>query len=64
VDPITLIVTALAAGAASGVTWNGQPLYLFAFEALMPTPNGSGAAVGNGNGIKAFGGTFSLVMNP
>jgi hypothetical protein len=23
-----------------------------------------GAAAGNGNGIKAFGGTFSLVVNP
>ena len=46
------------------VTWNGHPLYLFAFEALAPTSNGGAAPVGNGNGIKAFGGTFSLVVNP
>ena len=43
------------------VTWNGHPLYLFSDEALAPTPNGSASPVGNGNGIKAFGGTFSLV---
>ncbi len=30
----------------------------------MPTANGGAVAVGNGNGIKAFGGTFSLVINP
>ena len=30
----------------------------------MPLPNGAAALVGNGNGIKAFGGTFSLVVNP
>ena len=46
------------------VTWNGHPLYLFAFEGLAPTSNGGAAPVGNGNGIKAFGGTFSLVVNP
>jgi hypothetical protein len=27
----------------------------------MPLPNGSAAPVGNGNGVRAFGGTFSLV---
>ena len=31
---------------------------------LAPTSNGGAAPVGNGNGIKAFGGTFSLVVNP
>ena len=46
------------------VTWNGHPLYLFSNEALAPAPNGGGVAAGNGNGIKAFGGTFSLVINP
>ena len=56
-------VTSLSSG-LSQITWNGHPLYLFAFEALMPSPSGGGAAVGNGNGIKAFGGTFSLVVNP
>jgi predicted lipoprotein with Yx(FWY)xxD motif len=48
----------------SQITWNGRPLYLFSNEALMPTSNGGGVAVGNGNGIHAFGGTFSLVVNP
>ena len=48
----------------SQITWNGHPLYLFAFEGLVPTPNGGGAALGTGDGIKAFGGTFSLVVNP
>ena len=46
------------------VTWNGRPLYLFSNEALALTSNGGAAPVGNGNGIKAFGGTFSLVVNP
>jgi predicted lipoprotein with Yx(FWY)xxD motif len=46
------------------VTWNGHPLYLFSNEALAPTSNGGAVPVGNGNGIKAFGGTFSLVVNP
>ena len=45
-------------------TWNGHPLYLFSHEALVPTSNGGAAPAGNGNGIKAFGGTFSLVVNP
>jgi predicted lipoprotein with Yx(FWY)xxD motif len=48
----------------SQITWNGHPLYLFSKEALAPTSNGGAAPVGNGNGIKAFGGTFSLVVNP
>jgi predicted lipoprotein with Yx(FWY)xxD motif len=54
------------AGLPSGlsqITWNGHPLYLFAFEQIAPGPNGI-APAGNGNGIKAFGGTFSLVVNP
>ena len=56
-------VTVLSSG-LSQVTWNGHPLYLFSHEALAPTSNGGAAPVGNGNGIKAFGGTFSLVVNP
>jgi hypothetical protein len=56
-------VTSLPGG-LSQITWTGHPLYLFSNEALAPTPNGGAAPVGNGNGIKAFGGTFSLVVNP
>jgi predicted lipoprotein with Yx(FWY)xxD motif len=56
-------VTSLPGG-LSQITWNGHPLYLFSNEALAPTSNGGAAPVGNGNGIKAFGGTFSLVVNP
>jgi len=48
-------------GGLTQVTWNGQPLYLFSHEEAMPLPNGAAAPVGNGNGVKAFGGTFSLV---
>jgi predicted lipoprotein with Yx(FWY)xxD motif len=48
----------------SQITWNGHPLYLFSHEAIAPAPGGGLAPVGNGNGIKAFGGTFSLVVNP
>jgi hypothetical protein len=51
-------------GGLSQITWNGHPLYLFTSEALAPTPNGGAAPVGNGNGIKACGSTFSLVVNP
>jgi predicted lipoprotein with Yx(FWY)xxD motif len=51
-------------GNLTQVTWDGQPLYLFSHELLRPLPNGGGAPSGNGNGIKAFGGTFSLVVNP
>jgi len=51
-------------GQLTQVTWNGQPLYLFSHEQLMLLSNGAGAPEGNGNGIKAFGGTFSLVVNP
>ena len=45
-------------------TWFGQPLYLFSNEQLILTPTGAPAPLGNGNGITAFGGTFSLVVNP
>jgi predicted lipoprotein with Yx(FWY)xxD motif len=48
-------------GGLTQVTWNGQPLYLFSHEEAMPLPNGAAAPAGNGNGVKAFGGTFSLV---
>ena len=56
-------VTGLPGGLRQ-ITWNGHPLYLFSNEALAPTSNGGAAPVGNGNGIRAFGGTFSLVVNP
>jgi predicted lipoprotein with Yx(FWY)xxD motif len=56
-------VTSLPGG-LSQITWNGHPLYLFSHEELIPTSNGGGTAAGNGNGIHAFGGTFSLVVNP
>jgi predicted lipoprotein with Yx(FWY)xxD motif len=46
------------------VSWGGQPLYLFSHEQLAPGPGGVPVTAGNGNGIKAFGGTFSLVVNP
>jgi predicted lipoprotein with Yx(FWY)xxD motif len=46
------------------VTWYGHPLYLFSHEQLAPASNGAPGPAGNGNGIKAFGGTFSLVVNP
>jgi len=51
-------------GRLSQVTWYGHPLYLFSHEQLGLLPDGHAAAQGNGNGIKAFGGTFSLVVNP
>jgi predicted lipoprotein with Yx(FWY)xxD motif len=51
-------------GGLSQITWNGHPLYLFSNEAIGLAPNGAAAPVGNGNGIHAFGGTFSLVVNP
>jgi predicted lipoprotein with Yx(FWY)xxD motif len=56
-------VTSLSSGLGQ-ITWNGQPLYLFSNEGLMPAANGAGVALGTGNGIHAFGGTFSLVVNP
>jgi hypothetical protein len=51
-------------GGLNQVTWDGHPLYLFSNEQAAPTSNGGAAPVGNGNGVKAFGGTFSLVVNP
>jgi predicted lipoprotein with Yx(FWY)xxD motif len=51
-------------GGLRQVTWHGQPLYLFSNEQAGPLPNGGAAPLGNGNGVKAFGGTFSLVLNP
>ena len=45
------------------VTYDGHPLYLYSQE--QPLANASGlvtnGSAGNGNGINAFGGTFSLV---
>jgi hypothetical protein len=46
----------------SQITWNGRPLYLFSDEAIGLAPNGGAAPLGTA--IKAFGGTFSLVVNP
>jgi len=62
--PVTAANRLAWPGGLSQITWNGHPLYLFSNEALGPTSNGGAAPVGNGNGIKAFGGTFSLVVNP
>jgi hypothetical protein len=38
-------------------------LYLFSHEKLA-LADGHAIATGNGSGIKAFGGTLSLVVNP
>ena len=46
------------------VAWKGHPLYTFSHELLTLLPTGTPAPAGNGNGIKAFGGTFRLVVNP
>jgi predicted lipoprotein with Yx(FWY)xxD motif len=46
------------------VSWAGQPLYVLSHEKLALGPGGMPQAQGNGNGISAFGGTFSLVVNP
>jgi predicted lipoprotein with Yx(FWY)xxD motif len=54
----------LRVGDVLQVTWHGHPLYLFSKEKLAPASNGAPVPAGNGNGIKAFGGTFSLVVNP
>ncbi len=62
--PATGVGVAGLPSGLSQITWDGHPLYLFSHEALAPTSNGGAAPVGNGNGIKAFGGTFSLVTNP
>jgi predicted lipoprotein with Yx(FWY)xxD motif len=62
--PASGIGTVAVPNGLTQITWNSRPLYLFSNEALTPTPNGGATPVGNGNGIKAFGGTFSLVVNP
>lgn len=62
--PATGVSVAGLPGGLRQITWDGQPLYLFSNEAIALAPNGAAAPVGNGNGIKAFGGTFSLVVNP
>ena len=46
------------------VTWKGHPLYTFSFEMLKLLRTGKPVPAGNGNGIKAFGGTFRLVASP
>jgi hypothetical protein len=51
-------------GGLEQVSWEGQPLYLFSHEQIALGSGGVFAPVGNGNGIHAFGGTFSLVVNP
>jgi predicted lipoprotein with Yx(FWY)xxD motif len=62
--PASGIGTVAGPNGLTQITWNSRPLYLFSNEALAPMPNGGAAPAGNGNGIKAFGGTFSLVVNP
>jgi predicted lipoprotein with Yx(FWY)xxD motif len=42
------------------VTYHGKPLYLYASEGIMPKGVGY-VATGNGDGVKAAGGTFELV---
>jgi predicted lipoprotein with Yx(FWY)xxD motif len=51
-------------GGLTQVSWEGHPLYLFSHEELAPASNGAPKPAGNGNGVHAFGGTFSLVVNP
>ncbi|HEX2824551.1 MAG TPA: hypothetical protein VHO07_30975 [Streptosporangiaceae bacterium] len=51
-------------GGLTQVTWEGRPLYLFSHEELSLLPDGKGAPEGNGNDVRAFGGIFSLVVNP
>lgn len=41
-------------------TYGGHPLYLFGYEKIALTSTGF-AAVGNGNGVHAFGGVWKLV---
>ena len=50
-------------GHLSQVTWYGHPLYLFSHEQLTPLRNGAGADR-KWQRNQAFGGTFSLVVNP
>ncbi len=63
-DKSSLLLKVMCHHRHTQVTWYGHPLYLFSHEELIPTSNGGATAAGNGNGIKAFGGTFSLVVNP
>jgi hypothetical protein len=51
-------------GGLTQVTWYGQPLYLFSNEQAALNANGSRAPLGNGNNVRAFGGTFHLVYHP
>jgi predicted lipoprotein with Yx(FWY)xxD motif len=51
-------------GGLTQVTWAGHPLYLFGDEMLKALSNGKVAPEGNGNNVQAFGGTFTLVVNP
>jgi predicted lipoprotein with Yx(FWY)xxD motif len=51
-------------GGLTQITWEGHPLYLFSHENIGLLPDGKGTPAGNGNGVHAYGGTFSLVVNP
>jgi predicted lipoprotein with Yx(FWY)xxD motif len=62
--PTSRIGAITITGHLGQVTWNGHPLYLFASEKLTLLANGRAAPEGNGNGIRAFGGTFRLVVSP
>lgn len=47
-------------GGVSQATWYGHPLYTFGSEQIALI-GGKPSPLGNGNGVRAFGGTFSLV---
>lgn len=62
--PVSGIGGVTIPGQLDQVSWKGRPLYLFSAEMLKLLPTGQAVAEGNGNGIKAFGGTFRLVVSP
>jgi hypothetical protein len=52
------------AGGLTQVTWYSQPRCLSSSAQAAVNANGSPAPLGNGNNVRAFGGTFHLVCNP